>query len=580
MVGRPFRSGRSIVTPGVEATSDGLVGVGVGTGQQWLDFCVMVEPPRVDGGPQALRQPRRTCSRTSRRGWREHTTAEVLELAGAFRIPHAPIGNGATIPATDHFQARGSIVPNRPGRLRRARPALPLRPAAPAAAEPGPAPGRAHERSVDIAGAARTLPTSSRMRRRQSGGRCRSRGCGCWTSRRSGPGRCAPTCWRCSAPRCSTSSRPTRPDGTRLLAGLRFSEPDWWEQSGIFSGLNTGKKSVTLDLATRPRPGAAAAAASTPATSSSRTTRRGCWSRSASTSTPSGPSGPTSSWCACPASGSTGRGGTIRPSPSSSRTPPGLTWMTGHPDQNPVSPYCVGDSNAGLHALTGLLLALEHRRRTGEGVARRGGDGRRRAQRGRRAGRGALGLRRAPRAGREPRPDRRARRTSTARPTPTTRASAMRGWPSRWRPTSSGSALREALGSARLGDGPDARRPAPDGAQQHDAIDDHLATWCAERSGDEIVDRLWGAGVPVGEGAAAARAGRRCRQLQHRGFFEDVEHPVTGTARHSTLPMRFSRGPDRFHRRPAPLLGEHNDEVLRGLGRVRRRSWPSSRPRA
>src|SRR3546814_15463643 len=42
MVGRPFRSGRAIVTPGVEATSDGLVGVGVGTGQQWLDFCVMV----------------------------------------------------------------------------------------------------------------------------------------------------------------------------------------------------------------------------------------------------------------------------------------------------------------------------------------------------------------------------------------------------------------------------------------------------------------------------------------------------------------------------------------------------------
>src|SRR3546814_17517015 len=45
----------------------------------------------------------------------------------------------------------------------------------------------------------------------------------------------------------------------------------------------------------------------------------------------------------------------------------GLTWMTGHPDQNPVSPYCVGDSNAGLHAVAGLLVALEHRRRTGEG---------------------------------------------------------------------------------------------------------------------------------------------------------------------------------------------------------------------
>src|SRR5690606_31375352 len=31
----------------------------------------------------------------------------------------------------------------------------------------------------------------------------------------------------------------SRPDGTRLLAGLRPSEPDWWERSGIFAGLNT-----------------------------------------------------------------------------------------------------------------------------------------------------------------------------------------------------------------------------------------------------------------------------------------------------------------------------------------------------
>ena len=56
-------------------------------------------------------------------------------------------------------------------------------------------------------------------------------------------------------------------------------------------------------------------------------------------------------------------------------------------------------------------------------------------------------------------------------------------------------------------------------------------------------------------------------QLKHRGFFEQVDHPVNaGTARHSTLPMRISTGPERFHRTPAPLLGQHNHEVLSGLG--------------
>ena len=46
----------------------------------------------------------------------------------------------------------------------------------------------------------------------------------------------------------------------------------------------------------------------------------------------------------------------------------GISWLTGYPDRNPYEPYSVGDPNAGVHALNALLLALEHRRRTGEGV--------------------------------------------------------------------------------------------------------------------------------------------------------------------------------------------------------------------
>jgi len=55
-------------------------------------------------------------------------------------------------------------------------------------------------------------------------------------------------------------------------------------------------------------------------------------------------------------------------------------------------------------------------------------------------------------------------------------------------------------------------------------------------------------------------------QLAHRGFFEEVAHPVNPTVRHSTLPVRSTHGPKRFHRRPAPLLGEHNHQLLCELG--------------
>jgi crotonobetainyl-CoA:carnitine CoA-transferase CaiB-like acyl-CoA transferase len=54
-------------------------------------------------------------------------------------------------------------------------------------------------------------------------------------------------------------------------------------------------------------------------------------------------------------------------------------------------------------------------------------------------------------------------------------------------------------------------------------------------------------------------------QMNSRGFWEDVPHPVVGTYRYPGWPMRLSGGPDRWYRRAAPLLGQHNEEVLRGL---------------
>ena len=46
----------------------------------------------------------------------------------------------------------------------------------------------------------------------------------------------------------------------------------------------------------------------------------------------------------------------------------GLAWLTGWPDEPPEVPNGPMDPIAGTHATVALLLALEHRRRTGEGL--------------------------------------------------------------------------------------------------------------------------------------------------------------------------------------------------------------------
>ena len=96
---------------------------------------------------------------------------------------------------------------------------------------------------------------------------------------------------------------------------------------------------------------------------------------------------------------------------------------------------------------------------------------------------------------------------------------------------------------------------------RHDDIDEHLGAWCATRTPDEIVESLWEAGVPVAKVLQPHRQAE-LPQLQARGFFEVTEHPVGPPARQSTIPMRLSDGPARFHRSPAPLLGQHNLEIL------------------
>ncbi len=556
MVGRPFRSGRSIVTPGVERTADGLVGLGVGTGQQWLDFCVMVD--HAEWMEDRKLFANRGHLKPDIAAWMaERTTAEILDLAGDFRIPHAPIGTGATIPVTDHFVARGSIVDDarggfvEPGRPYRFDPPL-LRAASAAPSlgqhDDGPGEPRADALPASAAPEAPSPQPYQGLRVLDL------------TSFWAGP-LCTHVLGMLGAEVLHIEST-ARPDGTRLLAGLRFSEPNWWERSGIFSGLNTNKKSVTLDLTTdRGRELIRRLIATCDVIVENNTPRvleqLGLGFEEVRAIRPD---------VVMVRMPGFGLDGPWRDNPAFAfviEDAAGLTWMTGHADETPISPYCVGDSNAGNHALCALLLALEHRRRTGEGVlvdasmvdaalnvaaelvVEQSAYG---AQLGRDGNRGP---------------------TAAPQNLYLTADRDEQGERDAWVAIAVATddqwlALREAL------DRPDwAMDPklvsVAGRRQHHDAVDDHLSAWCGERSGDDIVDCLWGADVPVAK-VLQPHEQATLAQLQHRGFFEAVDRPLTGVARHGTVPFRFSRGPDRFHRDPAPLLGEHTDQVLRDLG--------------
>ena len=58
--------------------------------------------------------------------------------------------------------------------------------------------------------------------------------------------------------------------------------------------------------------------------------------------------------------------------------------------------------------------------------------------------------------------------------------------------------------------------------------------------------------------------------LAERGFFVTTSHPVAGAMRQPGAPYKRGAAPWTL-RRPAPRLGEHNDDILReGLGLDRR----------
>jgi crotonobetainyl-CoA:carnitine CoA-transferase CaiB-like acyl-CoA transferase len=98
----------------------------------------------------------------------------------------------------------------------------------------------------------------------------------------------------------------------------------------------------------------------------------------------------------------------------------------------------------------------------------------------------------------------------------------------------------------------------------HDLLDEKLGAWAAEIDLDKALDLLLGAGVPAAPVYDARRASGH-PQFVARRYYEDLDHPVIGVRAHPSLPFRFA-SVDRWLLTSAPTLGQHNREILAGIG--------------
>ena len=559
MLGRPWRNARRLTVPGVAQAKDGLVDLGCGTAQQWFDLCAMVGHPEwIDEHSPLTITEQANVHADEIYAWVESNPVdEIRDLATAFRIPNAPVANGANIASLDHFRERGSFVCNPRDGFRQ--PGHPYRMLPARLRRPGPAPllGE-HTAGYRTAGMTpRPAPTTSGPANRLpfSGLRILD-----MTTFWAGP--CCTHFMALLGAEVIHVESARRPDGTRLIAGIPVTEEQWWEKSPIFAALNTNKKGLTLDLQSpRGREVLRRLIATCDVIVENFTPR--VLDQIGLDFAAVQEIRPDAVMLRMPGFG---LDGPWRDNPAFAyaiESASGLSWLTGYPDRPPYEPYSVGDPNAGVHAFNALLLALEHRRRTGEGVLVEAAmvDAALSISAEQVIEYSAYGAL-LERAG---------NRGPTAAPQNLYRAAdidefgRLDCWVAiavvtdeQW------VRLRGALGSPSWATDP-ALSAASGRCARHDLIDERLAAWCEPRSADDIVATLWDAGVPVAKVMQPHRQ-TELDQLAFRGFFEEVEHPVNGRARLSTVPMRFSGWSGPFHTDPAPTLGQHNHELLAELG--------------
>jgi crotonobetainyl-CoA:carnitine CoA-transferase CaiB-like acyl-CoA transferase len=552
IAGTPMRPIRARNLPDIHPTTDGYVGFMVVTGQQWLDFCSLIDRSDwmedTELGIMANRFKRRHELIPAIDEWTSgRTCAEILEIADLLRVPAAIVGTGATIPQLEHLAARNAFEANESGGF--LQPAVPWRLHGVEQTKRGPAP---------VLGAGR-LPDWSPSEPKPKGGRpFEGVRVADFTANWAGPivGHLLATL----GAEVIHVEGGKRPDAIRNNTCKPMTDPDWPEFSGIFAGTNVGKRSVTVDMSTgegRELARRLVATCDVVLENYSPHVMESWglgWEQVHELN-------PRAVMVRMPAYGLDGpwrdRGGYAQTMEMTS----GMACATGWPDATPEIPNGPCDPIAGTHATLALILALERVAADEDGVLVE-------------APMVSAALSVAAEVVIEQSAygvdrQRMGNRSNVIAPQgiyPTSEPDPVGLGDRRWVALSvvddaNWHALCALLDRANWTDWSLAQRH-----ERHDEIDAAITEWTSRSTVADVVDALSTRGLPVGE-VVLGHLVPELKQLIHRGFFERIEHAKTGLNTHASISARWSSITGSVLAGPAPMLGEHDDDVwLEQLG--------------
>ncbi|MAG33807.1 MAG: hypothetical protein CL908_23245 [Deltaproteobacteria bacterium] len=562
--------------PSIEPARDGWVGVCTYTGQQWKDFCTLIERPDLAEDERFLHSAERFKAREllqeAIHSWsRKRTVEEIVELASLLRVPSAPVLDARGVLACDHYQERGVFVENPHGFLQ------PRTPYRIGNAEPHPI-GRAPSLGEHTQTIRAELEGREPLRREAEGGSALPfEGLRIIDLTAFWAGPAMTGFFADLGADVIKIESIQRPDGMRFV-GASGNQP-LWEWSEVFHGVNSSKRSITLNLDSdagrelllRLLEDADILAEN----ASARVLENfGLGFERLHAHNPRLVVLRMPAW---------GLDGPWRDRPgfaANIEQASGVAWVTGYEDE-PMMPLA-SDAIGGIHAAIALMGALEVRRRTGEGQLVESSL-----------------IEPALNAAAQQLVELQAYGTLLGRDENHSPVAVPQGLygckPSRdpggseWLALSivddaQWQLLCRVLGEPTWAMEPALAKEAGRRAAQ-DRIDRELNAWCAGRTAVEAEALLLAEGLP----AAAGRNAHYLlpnQQLEYRGFFQTQDHPVTGPTPYPNLPMCFSGFGAGLKSSPPPTIGQHNDEVLGGelgltpedLARLREKKIIGERP--